>query len=84
MPIVNFKVNQKLNQRIENVIKEKGFSSKAEFFRYVALYWFDSGQNEKVDYDKEIKKLTQKIGEKIIEKYGNKKIASLEEQLSDI
>ncbi|HLD61007.1 MAG TPA: ribbon-helix-helix domain-containing protein [Patescibacteria group bacterium] len=38
MSIVNFSIPAKLDQQIKKTIKEKGFASKAEFFRFAALY----------------------------------------------
>ncbi len=38
MAIINFSVPTTLNNRIKKTVKEKGFASKAEFFRFAALY----------------------------------------------
>ncbi len=43
MPMVNFSVPTVLERRINKTIKEKGFASKAEFFRYAALNLVGSG-----------------------------------------
>lgn len=38
MSIINFSVPVKLDQQIKKIVKEKGFASKAEFFRFAAMY----------------------------------------------
>lgn len=38
MAIVNFSVPGTLNHQIKKTVKEKGFASRAEFFRFAALY----------------------------------------------
>lgn len=38
MAIVNFSVPAPLHKKIKKTVKEKGFGSTAEFFRFAALY----------------------------------------------
>ncbi len=38
MSIVNFSVPAPLEKQIKKVIREKGFATRAEFFRFAALY----------------------------------------------
>lgn len=47
MPIVNFSIPKNLDLRIQATIKEKGFASKAEFFRYCAVRYIDSDKDRK-------------------------------------
>lgn len=37
MSIINFAVAEPLEQKINNAVKEYGFVSKAEFFRFLAI-----------------------------------------------
>lgn len=37
MAVVNFNIPTKLNQQVLKTVREKGFASKAEFFRFAAL-----------------------------------------------
>ena len=41
MAIVNFAIPAALDKRVGATIKEKGFASKAEFFRFAAVYFMD-------------------------------------------
>ena len=47
MPIVNFFIPKNLDDRIRDIIKEKGFATKAEFFRYCAVRYIDSDKDRK-------------------------------------
>lgn len=47
MPIVNFFIPKNLDDRIQETIKEKGFATKAEFFRYCAVRYIDSDKERK-------------------------------------
>ena len=84
MPIVNFSVPKTLDRRVAKTIAAKGFSSKAEFFRFAAIHFMDiinkpfASEDERFDY------LTKAISHQLGERYRGKKIPSLEEQLSDI
>lgn len=40
MAIVNFSIPTVLNKRVAHAIKQKGFASKAEFFRFAAVHFF--------------------------------------------
>ncbi len=41
MSIVNFSIPKTLDERVRHVVKERGFSSRAEFFRMLAINYFD-------------------------------------------
>lgn len=84
MAIINFSVPKTLAKRIETIMRTKGFSSKAEFFRFSALYFIDiiekpiTNEAERFDY------LTTILSEEIKTKYHGKKIPSAREQLKDL
>jgi Arc/MetJ-type ribon-helix-helix transcriptional regulator len=84
MPIVNFAVPEALDQRVEKIIKTKGFGSKAEFFRFAAIHFIDivnkpiASEEERFDY------LTRTLSEEIRERFRSKKLPSAKEQLADI
>lgn len=42
MAVINFSIPKNLDDRIKTVIREKGFASKAEFFRYCVVQYMDS------------------------------------------
>lgn len=80
MPIVNFAIPKTLEQRLQQTIKKKGFNSRAEFFRFSAIYFMDvidspNTENERFDY------LTKSLTQEIKQKYSDEKIPSIEEQL---
>jgi metal-responsive CopG/Arc/MetJ family transcriptional regulator len=42
MAIVNFSIPAVLEKRVDATIKRKGFASKAEFFRFAAIYYIET------------------------------------------
>lgn len=38
MSIINFSIPAQLNKKIQKTVKNKGFASRAEFFRFAAQY----------------------------------------------
>lgn len=88
MPIVNFAVSQSLKQKIDSLIEEYGFGSQAEFFRFLAInFWEKDNKIElssEAKIDLEFNKATQELTALIKKKYGGKKLPSAEEQLADL
>ncbi len=84
MAIVNFTIPNDLEKRVEEIIKTKGFASKAEFFRFAAIYFMDILENCKGDEEKRFDKLNTLLNREISEYFKNKNIPSLKEQLIDI
>ena len=83
MAIVNFVVKKPLDDKIKKVIKENGFSSKAEFFRLAAINFLQS-EKKKIDEDERMNYITAELRRTIIRNFNNKKLPSLEKQLADI
>mgnify|MGYP001578913344 CR=1 FL=1 len=82
MAIVNFSLPKTLENRIFEVMRQKGFMSKAEFFRFAAMYFLDvvidkpfSNEDERFEY------LTKTITKELRARYRGKKLPTLEEQL---
>ena len=46
MPVVNFTLPATLEKHIVAVVKKKGFASKAEFFRFVAMQYIEHANAE--------------------------------------
>ena len=61
MSIVNFAVSKPLEQKINQAIKEYGFASKAEFFRFLAINFTGRRQVLPLENDPEIVYLTSQI-----------------------
>ncbi len=84
MAIVNFAIPLTLEKRIQQTIKNKGFVSKAEFFRFAAIYFMDVIEKPFKNEDDRFLYLTENLTKEIQEKHKGKKLPSLEEQLSDV
>ena len=82
MPIINFNIKKPLEKKVEKTIKEQGFASKAEFFRFAALHYMNSVGPDisQEEYEKSIRALKSALKKK----YRDKKLPSLEKQLSEI
>ena len=72
MAIINFTIPEKLEKRVTQRIKQKGFAGKAEFFRMAAMFFLE---NETIDMNdtKRSEFLVQAIKSEVIKKYGDKK-----------
>lgn len=81
MAIVNFSIPKTLEKRVQEVIKTKGFASKAEFFRFAAVFFMDVVDKPYISEDERFDYLSQAIRKEVVQQYKNKKIPSLEEQL---
>lgn len=84
MSIINFAVAEPLEQKINNAVKEYGFASKAEFFRFLAINFFNINQSLPLDNDSEIAYLVDKIEKVANEKFGGKTLPSIKDQLADL
>ncbi|HEY4515204.1 MAG TPA: hypothetical protein VJJ22_03555 [Candidatus Paceibacterota bacterium] len=82
MPIVNFAVPRTLEKKVNKAIRERGFASKAEFWRMAGLNFSTHDPEQKVR--DEIRQLTKQISEQVRIKFNGKKIPSLKEQLADM
>lgn len=84
MAIINFSIPKTLEQRVNQTIKEKGFASKAEFFRFAAISFIDSSVKKQIDEDERFNYLAQSLSKAISKKYKGKEIESLKNQLADL
>ncbi len=84
MTIVNFAIPKILDKRIGHTIKEKGFASKAEFFRFAALYFMDMAEKKAVNEDAKLNYLVSEIAREVTTNYRGKKLPSIEEQLANL
>ncbi len=84
MAIVNFAIPPVLDKRIGTTIKEKGFASKAEFFRFAAVYFMDvvnkpfTSENDRRDY------LTTALRTELTNRFHGKRLPSAREQLKGL
>lgn len=84
MSIVNFSIPKTLEQRVITIMKEKGFSSKAEFFRFAAIYFIDIANKPTVTEDDRFDVLTTTLRKQLHNKYSHKQLPSVTEQLATI
>ncbi len=83
MSIVNFEVKTPLEQKIKKAIKEYGFMSKAEFFRFTAVNFIHQREISKIE-DSRLQYLSRELEKTVIEKFKKEDIPSVETQLADI
>ena len=84
MSIVNFSIPKTLEERVKQTIQQKGFSSKAEFFRFAAIHFIDSTNKTVIDENARFSYLTKILGQEISKRYKEKDMSSIEKQLADI
>jgi len=82
--IVNFFLPKTLEQRIVQTIKEKGFASKAEFFRFAAVHFLDVVNKPFANEDERMEYLTNAIGRELRNRYRGRKLPSAKEQLANL
>ena len=80
MSIVNFAIPKTLEGRVDEVMETKGFASKAEFFRFAAMFFMESVSPKYKDEDERLASLTKELKQRITKAYGGKKLPSAREQ----
>jgi len=84
MSVINFTVPNTLEKRINKTIREKGFSSKAEFFRFAAVHLMDVIQKPTASEQDRFLFLTEALHKEVVRKYAGKKIIGVGKQLTDV
>ncbi len=84
MSIVNFSVPKQLEKRIGETIKEKGFPSKAELFRFAVIRYLDETEKLPFAKNKQIANLSEQLETELKKKIGKKPLPSLTKQLARI
>ena len=84
MNIVNFSITEPLERKINQIIKEWGFASKAEFFRFIALSFIEREERRKIREDQELAHYSERLEKALEKKIKNKEIPSFEEQIEDL
>lgn len=82
MNVINFQIAEPLYKQVEAVIKEKGFASKAEFFRFLTLNYLNTVKKDidQSTLDKEMTKIIRRLEYCI----DTDKIPPLERQMLDV
>lgn len=84
MSIVNFSIPRTLEQKVKQTVKEKGFMSKAEFFRFTAIKYIDEASKLPLDDNPRIAYLTSALEDLLKRKFKRGKLPSVEKQLSKL
>jgi len=84
MAIVNFSIPKNLEKRVQDTIKEKGFASKAEFFRFSAIYFMDILERRGGNEEERFQYLAEALRQEVGQFYRGKKLPSAKEQLADV
>ena len=84
MAIVNFSIPRNLEKRVRETIHQKGFASKAEFFRFAAIYFMDILGRRVGNEEDRFKHLTDALQREIGVRYHGKRLPSASEQLADL
>jgi Arc/MetJ-type ribon-helix-helix transcriptional regulator len=80
MPIINFSIPPALLRQIEELMKKKGFASKAEFCRYLMHMYIDLDEGKE---EQSTAALTAEM-EKALQDFDWNSVPTLEEQLADL
>lgn len=84
MAIVNFAIPKNLEKRVQDTIKQKGFASKSEFFRFAAVYFIDILDRRAGSEEERFRHFTRALQREISQRYRGKKLPSIKEQLADL
>ena len=84
MAIVNFSIPKNLEKRVVETVKQKGFASKAEFFRFAAVYFMDILGGRAGSEESRLKNLTEALEQELSERPYAKRLPSAREQLADV
>ncbi len=84
MSIVNFSIPQVLEKRVDETIRQKGFASKAEFFRFAAVHFIDLLDKPVTSEEERFHFLTKSIKKMISKQYRGRTMPSIQEQLADV
>lgn len=84
MAIVNFAIPPALDRRIGLTMREKGFASKAEFFRFAAVYFMDIIDKPFATEDERTEYLTDTLRSELMRRFHGKRLPSAREQLQNI
>lgn len=84
MAIVNFSIPKNFEKRVQETINQKGFASKAEFFRFAAMYFMDILGSRTGSEEDRFRHLTDALQHEIGARYHGKKLPSASEQLADL
>lgn len=84
MAIINFSVPKPLEKKINRTIQDSGFTSKAEFFRFLAISFVEKKEQKIMTEKEKFDYLTSQLAREAKSKLVVKRLPSLKEQLSNV
>jgi len=84
MAIINFSIPKTLERRIKEIMRKKGFPSKAELFRFALIRYLDEKEKRPLDDNLKILILSQKLEEELSKKVGLNPLLSIKKQMARI
>ena len=81
MAIVNFSIPTALEHKIKTAIIRKGFSSKAELFRFAVIRYLDEDERLPLSKNSGITFLSQELEKELAARISQTPLPSLPEQL---
>lgn len=84
MAIINFSVTKPLEKKINQTIQNYGFTSKAEFFRFLAISFVKQREPKITTEEEKLAYLTEQLAKEARSKLTKTKLPSLKEQLKNV
>ena len=86
MASVFFNINPTQEKEVKRLMKEEGYTNKAEFFRFLIKYYKYNKAPEKSVDELRFEKAAKELGDTLrkLDKQGKIENISLEEQLKDV
>lgn len=81
MSIVNFAIPQKLDRRVKDVIKRRGFQSRAELFRFAVLHYLDETDRGPLSHNLRITALSDELAAALESRTGARRLPSVRQQI---
>ncbi len=82
MSIVNFAIPKTLDRRVKDVVKRRGFQSRAELFRYAVLHYLDETDRGPLSHNVRIAALSDQLAEALEARVGTRRLPSVRQHLA--
>lgn len=83
MSVVNFAISKPLELKVKKIIKQEGFASKAEFFRFAAMQYIKDFFENDISQE-ELDEDALSLSETLVKVSKKKKFPSVREQMADL
>jgi metal-responsive CopG/Arc/MetJ family transcriptional regulator len=82
MSVINFTIHKELERRVKEAIRKRGFSNRAELFRFAVIRYLDEDERLSLDGNQKIAALSDELEQELISKIDSKPLPSIEKQLA--